>query len=591
MANKEATLLLKIKEAGGEVLDGIASKFGALKEIGLAAFGAISAIVVKSIADYRQQEEATNALSRAMINQGIYSKALKDDYVKQAEQLQKLTTYGDEQIIGAQAVLQGYLGQLKVAPELTKATIDLAAAKKMDLASAAEIVGKTIGTETNALARNGVQVDATASKQEKLAQVLTGINSKWAGQSEAAASGLGILTQLGNVLSDLFEKIGQRLAPVIILFSSKLKQVGTDASIVNPILDAFLGTLHLLTNAGVIVGGVFEALGKVLGTGLAAAISSVSALISGDFAKAFDLAKLGAEESGAAITDTYTATAERLKEVDAAYLAGKQENLAAEREMEAESNTNRSIVAQEQRDAENSKKLEDMIAQQELEMEMISANEEAKEMAQLNARIKAQQNIIKTEGDAQKKLAAQNELFRLNEEKKEMLAEENRKKNRASTLATISTLQQSNNKELAAIGKAAAITQIAIETPVAIARALSAFPPPFSFVAAGLVGTAMAVQAAQIAGVPLAEGGIVMPRPGGTQATIGEAGQAEAVIPLDRASEFGLGGGGGGTVVINVYGGMLGNDSDAREFAVAVDRELLKLRQNNESTAFDSGVV
>ena len=81
-----------------------------------------------------------------------------------------------------------------------------------------------------------------------------------------------------------------------------------------------------------------------------------------------------------------------------------------------------------------------------------------------------------------------------------------------------------------------------------------------------------------------------MPRVGGTQATIGEAGQPEAVIPLDRFSEFGMGGG-GTTVVINVQGGMLGSESEAREFALAVDKELLKLRRNNESVSFDSGVI
>lgn len=38
---------------------------------------------------------------------------------------------------------------------------------------------------------------------------------------------------------------------------------------------------------------------------------------------------------------------------------------------------------------------------------------------------------------------------------------------------------------------------------------------------------------------PLAKGGIVMPRPGGTLAQIAEAGQAEAVIPLDRLGSLG----------------------------------------------------
>jgi hypothetical protein len=70
----------------------------------------------------------------------------------------------------------------------------------------------------------------------------------------------------------------------------------------------------------------------------------------------------------------------------------------------------------------------------------------------------------------------------------------------------------------------------------------------------------------------MAEGGIVRPTPGGTAATIGEAGQAEAVIPLSAASlaRFGLGGGGGVTVIVN--GSVL---ADERKLATAV-RDALK---------------
>jgi TP901 family phage tail tape measure protein len=52
----------------------------------------------------------------------------------------------------------------------------------------------------------------------------------------------------------------------------------------------------------------------------------------------------------------------------------------------------------------------------------------------------------------------------------------------------------------------------------------------------------------------LAEGGIVMPRPGGVLANIAEGGQAEAVIPLDRMKDFG--GKGGNTYNITVNGGV-----------------------------------
>jgi hypothetical protein len=52
----------------------------------------------------------------------------------------------------------------------------------------------------------------------------------------------------------------------------------------------------------------------------------------------------------------------------------------------------------------------------------------------------------------------------------------------------------------------------------------------------------------------LAEGGIVMPRPGGVLANIAEGGQAEAVIPLDRLGN--MGGGNQTSYTINVNAGV-----------------------------------
>ena len=62
-------------------------------------------------------------------------------------------------------------------------------------------------------------------------------------------------------------------------------------------------------------------------------------------------------------------------------------------------------------------------------------------------------------------------------------------------------------------------------------------------------------------GVKLAEGGIVPARMGGTLATIGEGGQAEAVIPLDRFDDI-VGKRGGASVNIVVNAGM-GTDGAA----------------------------
>tara|TARA_A100001201_G_scaffold142018_2_gene139013 strand:- start:7301 stop:9247 length:1947 start_codon:yes stop_codon:yes gene_type:complete len=59
-------------------------------------------------------------------------------------------------------------------------------------------------------------------------------------------------------------------------------------------------------------------------------------------------------------------------------------------------------------------------------------------------------------------------------------------------------------------------------------------------IAAGIAAIYTAYQAFKP--VKLAAGGMVMPSAGGTLATIGEGGQPEAVIPLNRAAEMGFGG-------------------------------------------------
>ena len=63
-------------------------------------------------------------------------------------------------------------------------------------------------------------------------------------------------------------------------------------------------------------------------------------------------------------------------------------------------------------------------------------------------------------------------------------------------------------------------------------------------IAGAVAGTAVLMGAySEAKSQKLAAGGIVQPTPGGTLATIGEAGQAEAVVPLNKAQEMGFGGG------------------------------------------------
>jgi hypothetical protein len=163
--------------------------------------------------------------------------------------------------------------------------------------------------------------------------------------------------------------------------------------------------------------------------------------------------------------------------------------------------------------------------------------------------------------------------------------------NHSATLANnLVQLTDGKNKELLYLQKGLAIAQILINGEIAKMRALAELGPVAGSIAAGVITANQAVSIALVAKQKLAEGGIVKASHGGTAAIIGEGGKDEAVIPLDddEAKER-LGG--GGSIVINVYGGLLGDETSANEFITAIDRELLQLRRSGESLAFDEGII
>jgi len=76
---------------------------------------------------------------------------------------------------------------------------------------------------------------------------------------------------------------------------------------------------------------------------------------------------------------------------------------------------------------------------------------------------------------------------------------EQRFKNAQAIAGQLATLATSENKKLAALGKAAAITQATIDGVLAVQKALSSLPPPASFAVAAAVGAAAAANVASIA--------------------------------------------------------------------------------------------
>ena len=240
----------------------------ALKKLGriaVAAYAAASAGAAAAIVAYREQEAATNALNQALINQGIYSKDLSKHYQEIASDLQRVSTFGDEAIVSAQAQIQQYIGKEKITKELTQATLNFATAMGMDLSSAANTIGKSIGSSTNMLARYGIEIDAGALKSTKLAQVVEQLNSKFGGQALAAADGLGSLTQMKNALGDVAEEAGKRLAPVITFAAKAISQFAYELQTNQLLLHNFERFAVTLGKSGIILKNVIIGLSETIG--------------------------------------------------------------------------------------------------------------------------------------------------------------------------------------------------------------------------------------------------------------------------------------------------------------------------------------
>lgn len=73
----------------------------------------------------------------------------------------------------------------------------------------------------------------------------------------------------------------------------------------------------------------------------------------------------------------------------------------------------------------------------------------------------------------------------------------------------LAQLQNSSNKTLGAIGKAAAIAQATIDGILAVQKALASAPPPWNIAIAAAIGAVTAANVAQIAGIKFAAGGLV----------------------------------------------------------------------------------
>tara|TARA_R100001509_G_scaffold165036_1_gene144829 strand:+ start:2426 stop:4531 length:2106 start_codon:yes stop_codon:yes gene_type:complete len=192
------------------------------------AFAGLTATVTGLIATYRTQEQAERKLETALTSTSYAAGVSADELKNLASELQSVSTFGDEAIIEAQALLLTFtkIGR-DVFPQATESILNMSAALGTDLKSSTVMLGKALNDPiagVTALTRAGVQLTETQKEQIKTqtelgnvanAQkiILKELEVQFGGQARATAEGTGRFIQLSNTLGDVAETIGKHLVP------------------------------------------------------------------------------------------------------------------------------------------------------------------------------------------------------------------------------------------------------------------------------------------------------------------------------------------------------------------------------------------
>lgn len=199
--------------------------------VGAAAAGAaIFAFAKKSVEAYGEQELA---LTRLNIAVGKESAAALSEY---AGALQKTTTFSDEAIMSLETQLSNFglmPGSIKAA---TAPLLDFAAATGKSLPEAGQIFGQAMAGQSRELKKYGLILEDTDTKSDRLQKVTKLLTEKFNGTAEAIkGTALGSMENLANQISELEEKIGKFLLPVL---STWVKLIGSAVDGMNKLAGA-----------------------------------------------------------------------------------------------------------------------------------------------------------------------------------------------------------------------------------------------------------------------------------------------------------------------------------------------------------------
>lgn len=521
---------------------------------GFATIGAATKFLQLSISEAVEGQQVHAQLQRQVEAAGIswfkYGGAISSA-VESSKTYGRVTTTEVEATLKRMVLLSGDVsGSMKN----LNLVMDLSTAAGIDLSSSADLVARAMGGETMQLARLFPELrqqieamDSSKNVTEKAARALTLLRERTEGATQAIPENVKKVQEFKSAWSEFAEAFGNTVLPVLgrglTVVTAMLKgfsgvqgELGREVKITASALNEWATTADAVTRAhGMLGTGV-----KVTVTdtqNLTSAGAQLVSTLNAETAASLRLVEAQAKipQSTRNVISEYDSTAAKIEQLKASYALYTEEQIAADMKMLETKQLVNSLIGQSQ-DALKLKTLQ-------------------KIMEEKDAATKAQEEEL-------------------------------------GVSTTVATAKMELVGSLFALGRTLGAKSFAATRGLGIAESLINSYRAFTTVLAdpkiptpvkpALAGIYLAMGLAKVAAIAavkppkMAEGGIVTSP---TIAMIGEAGP-EAVIPLDRSQGF-------ANVNVNFSGPVMGNQQQAREFAMMIDRELRELRDRGKSLAFE----
>lgn len=209
----------------------------------------LPAALFKSIEAFGRQEMAVQKLTAAVRSNGGNVSEVLPIMRQFASEIQRITTYGDEQVLAMQAMASSMGVSSDQMQGVIRSAIGLASALNMDVMTAVKAASAAVQGKTGALQEYIPALSKCKTEAEKLAEVQKLSASGFAQAKAEAETTSGRLKQCANAWGDLAETAGGVFAPVATDIAGLLKGMCEVLSENSGVAALLTGTLTSLSVA------------------------------------------------------------------------------------------------------------------------------------------------------------------------------------------------------------------------------------------------------------------------------------------------------------------------------------------------------